>query len=124
MTVHSITLFLHIVGALGMFASFGLEWASLAFLRHASTAEQAREWLAVRSWVIRLGPASLVLILLSGLYMMAPAWRWVAWIVVALGAMVLIAFLGATLTGLRLGPVEQAVAAASGTLSTALRQRL
>jgi len=124
MTLYSIALFLHIVGALGMFVAFGLEWMSLAYLQRASTAEQAREWLGVRGWVQRMGPGSLALILLSGFYMMAPTWRWVGWIVVALAAIVLIAILGATLTGLRMGSTEQIAASESGPLSPALRQRL
>ncbi len=42
-----------------------------------------------------------VLILLSGLYMAATLVGWMGWIVVALASLVLIAILGATLTGLR-----------------------
>lgn len=124
MSVHSIVLFLHIVGALGLFVALGLEWASMAYLRRAASVEQAREWLGVRSIVMPVGLASLVLILLSGFYMMATSWGWVGWIVVALIAMVLIAVLGATLTGLRMGAIEQAIASERGPLSPALRQRM
>ncbi len=123
MNVYSITLFLHIVGVLGLFVSLGLEWASLAYLPRASTGEQAREWLGLRGWVQRLGIASLVVILLSGFYMMATSWGWVGWIIVALGAMVLIAVLGATLTGLRTVALEQAAGAENGPISPAFRQR-
>ncbi len=124
MTPYSIALFLHIVGALGLFVALGLEWTSLVYLRRASTAEQAREWLGVLGGTRRLGPASLAAILLSGFYMMATAWGWVGWIGVALAAMVLIAVVGASLTGLRIGAVGRAAAAESGPLSPALRQRL
>ncbi len=124
MTAYAIVLFLHIVGALGLFVSLGLEWTSLAYTPHASTADQAREWLSVRGWVMRLGPASLALILLSGLYMTATTWGWAGWIVVALAALVLIAVVGAVLTGLRMTPIERAAAGERGALSPALRQRL
>jgi hypothetical protein len=124
MLLYSIVLFLHIVGALGLFAALGLEWASAAYLRRALAVDQAREWLSVRGWVMRLGPASLALILLSGLFMVATSWGWVGWIVVALAALVLIAVLGAALTGSRIGAIQQGVAAESGTLSPTLRQRL
>ncbi len=124
MTLYSIVLFLHIVGTLGLFVSLGLEWVSLAYWRRASTAEQAREWLGVRGWVMRLGPTSLVLILLSGFYMVVTTWGWVSWIVVALAALVLIAIIGATLTGVPMGTIQKAAAAESGPLSPALRQRL
>jgi hypothetical protein len=124
MTLYSIALFLHIVGSLGLFVALGLEWTSLVSLRRASTSEQAREWLGVLGGTRRLGPASLAAILLSGFYMMAVTWGWVGWIVVALAAIVLIAVVGATLTGLRIGAVGRAAAAESGPLSPALRQRL
>ncbi len=124
MTAYTIILFLHIVGALGLFASLGLEWASLAYARRASSAEGAREWLSLRSWVRRLGPGSLALLLLSGLYMMATSWGGVAWIIVALGALVLIAIIGGVLTGTRQGPIERAAAAERGGVSPALRQQL
>jgi hypothetical protein len=47
MNDYSITLFLHIVGALGFFVALGLEWTSLRQLRRATTAEHLREWLRV-----------------------------------------------------------------------------
>jgi hypothetical protein len=124
MTLYSIVLFLHVVAALAYFVGFGLEWASLVHVRRASTAEQAREWLGLRAWVMPLGLTSLVLILLSGLYMAATLVGWMGWIVVALASLILIAIIGATLTGLRIGAIEKAAAAESGPLSPALRQRL
>lgn len=124
MTLYLIVLFLHIVGALGMFAAFALEVISLARLRRASTSERAREWLGVYSGVQRLGPASLVLVLLSGLYMVATSWGWVGWIIAALLGLVLIAVVGAILTGLRMAPIGRGVAAESGPLSPALLQRV
>jgi hypothetical protein len=124
MTPYSLALFLHIVGALGMFVALGLEWTSLNFLRRAATGEQAREWLRVFGSTRWLGPAALVLVLLPGFYMMATTWGGVAWLLVALGTVVLIAVLGASLTGTRFGPIGRAAATASGPLAPDLRQRL
>jgi hypothetical protein len=124
MTRYSIVLFVHIVGALGLFVALGLEWTSLVYLRRAATGEQAREWLGVLDRTRRLGPASLAAVLISGFYMMAVAWGWVGWIIVALAAIILIAIVGATLTGLRIGAVKEAAIAENGPLSPALRQRL
>ncbi|HEX5439050.1 MAG TPA: hypothetical protein VFW98_17995 [Gemmatimonadaceae bacterium] len=42
--MYSVSLFLHIVGALGLFAGIGLELAVLAGFRRASTSAQLREW--------------------------------------------------------------------------------
>ncbi len=124
MTAYAFALFLHIVGALGLFVSLGLEWTSQAYLQRASSAEQAREWLSLRGWVMRLGPASLALLLVSGFYLMAANWGWVGWIVAALAGLVLIAVIGAALTGSRISSIGQAAAREHGTLSPALRQKL
>lgn len=120
----SIVHFLHIVGALGYFVAFGLEWASLAYLRRALTAEEARQWLGLRTWVQRLGPASLAVILPSGFYMMAITAGWVGWIIVALAALVVIAILGVSLTRLRTLAMEKAISAEKGLLSAGRQQRL
>src|SRR5258708_6623476 len=114
MTPYSVALFLHIVGALGLFAALGLEWTSRSFVGRAATGEQVREWLSVLGMTRRLGPTALVLILLPGFYMMATSWGGAAWILVALAAVVLIAILGASLTGARMGPIGRAAGTASG----------
>jgi hypothetical protein len=124
MTDYSIALFLHIVGALGFFVALGLEWISLLYLERATTSEQAQEWLGVLGLLRRLGPASMGMILLAGFYMMATVWGGVAWIGIALAAMILLAVLGAALTGRRMAAVGRAVTAESGALSDAFRQRL
>jgi hypothetical protein len=46
-SLYSISLFLHIVGALGLFARLAFEQAGLLNLRRASTKAQAREWLSL-----------------------------------------------------------------------------
>jgi hypothetical protein len=55
--VYSISLFLHIVGALGLCAALGLEWAGLYNLRRATEAGQVREWVRLLaspgSWEVR-----------------------------------------------------------------------
>ncbi|MBE7555988.1 MAG: hypothetical protein HS126_33455 [Anaerolineales bacterium] len=124
MTDYSIALFLHIVGALGFFVALGLEWISLRGLERAATSEQAREWLGVLGLLRRIGPASMAMILLAGFYMMATVWGGVAWIGIALGAMILLAVLAVALSGRRMAAVGRAAAAESGALSPAFRQRL
>ena len=39
MTVYAVALFLHIVGALGLFAALALEWTALSGFRRSTTAE-------------------------------------------------------------------------------------
>jgi hypothetical protein len=102
-------LFLHIVGALGLFVALALEWTSLLLLRRATTTEQARERMRLASGVSAVSGASLATLLVSGLYLTATVWGGVAWIAVALGAMVLMAVLGAALSRPRLVTIGRAV---------------
>ena len=63
MSPYSVAVFLHVVGALGLFAALGLEWAGVRNLRRSVTTSQAREWmkllrgLAVGGRTVVAGPA-------------------------------------------------------------------
>ncbi len=123
MTAYSIALFLHIVGALALFAALGLEGVALLNLRHSATAEQVREWAKVSGLVRWLGPASLGLLLLAGLYMTATTWGPQAWIITAFATMLLLPVLGSR-SGLRLAAVGRALATERGPLSAGARAQL
>jgi hypothetical protein len=85
--------------------------------------EPAHEWLKAYSWVRWTGPLSMGLILLSGAHMMHTVWGAVAWIIIVLAAMVLVAGL-AVLNGRRLAAIGRAAATESEALSPAFQQRL
>jgi hypothetical protein len=122
--MYSIFLFLHIVGALGIFAGLAIEQAALFNLRRAGTNTQAREWLSLLRVLQRfLGPSALVL-LVTGVYMMATRWSHQTWAGLGIAGMTLIALLGALVTGRRMKPIGQAVFTIDGPLSPALRDRL
>jgi hypothetical protein len=122
--VYSIFLFLHIVGALGIFAGLAIEQAALFNLRRASTNAQAREWLSLLRTLQRSsGPSALVL-LVTGVYMMATRWSHQAWAGLGLVGMILLALIGALVTGRRMKPIGQAVFTSDGPLPPALRDRL
>ncbi|HSQ28450.1 MAG TPA: hypothetical protein VLN49_01290 [Gemmatimonadaceae bacterium] len=121
--MYSISLFLHIVGALGIFASLAFEQAGLFNLRRASTNQQAREWLSLFRTLQRVqGPSALVL-LATGLYMMTTRWSHQAWAGLGLVGMVLMAIIGAAITGRRMKRIGPAVPATDGPLPAALRDR-
>lgn len=124
MNYYAIALFLHIVGALGFFVALGLEWANLRHLQRATSAEQVRTWMSVLASERWLGGVSLVLLLLAGFYMTATVWRGVAWIAVALGALILLAVLAAVLSRPRMAAIGRAVATENGLLSASLYQQL
>jgi hypothetical protein len=94
MSDYSIALYLHIVGALGTFAALGVEWASLRRLRSVVTVAQAREWFQVATSGQRIGGVSMLVLLLSGVYMMVTVWGGVPWITVTIGTLLLLALPG------------------------------
>jgi hypothetical protein len=123
--VYSVALFLHILGGFGVIAALTLEAIGLRGLRRAVRTEEALMWLGIsRGLVLRLAPASLGLILVTGLYMTATAWGWKGWILVALGSLVLLAVVGAVGTGIRMARIGPAVGRASGPLSDDHRRLL
>ncbi len=117
MNDYSIALFLHIVGALGFFVALGLEWTGLRQLRSAMTPDQVRAWMTILKSTRRMGFASMFTTVISGFYMMATAWGAVAWLTVALGALVLVIVLTLALTGPRMAAIGQALATGKGVLS-------
>jgi hypothetical protein len=121
MNYYSIALFLHVVGALGFFVALGLEWTGLWQIRRATTSEQIRAWMGISNSARSLGIASMLAILISGFYMMATAWGSVAWIIVALGALVLLVVLTMALTGPRMAAIGGALTTEKGPVSHTLQ---
>lgn len=124
MAVYSIVLYLHIVGALGLFVALGLEFVTVSRLRSAATAEQAREWLGVLRPLRVLGPLALAAILLPGLYMVATRAGWQPWNALALLAMVVIAALGAASNATRMPAIGRSIGPLRGPLPPEARARL
>ncbi|HEX7262662.1 MAG TPA: hypothetical protein VF383_00650 [Candidatus Dormibacteraeota bacterium] len=113
MSLYSIALFAHIVGALLLFVTLTVEGVALLQLRRATTTEAA----AGAAGLLRLnrivGPLSALGVLIPGLYMSATSWGWVAWIAVALASWVVIAVLGAV-NGIRILALERSHALLTG----------
>ncbi len=124
--LYPLVLFLHILGAFGLIAAITLEAIGLRGLRRAVRTDDALVWFGIsRGLVLRLAPASLGLILITGLYMTATAWGPKGWILVALASLVLLAVIGALGTGIRMARVGPALRQASaGPLSDDLRRAL
>src|SRR2546428_8552535 len=95
MNIYSIVLYLHIVGALLLFVAMGMEFVTVSRLRSAGTAEQVRDWLGVLGSLRVIGPGALLTILDPGLYMADTGAGWEGWDVLSLGAMGVMATLGA-----------------------------
>jgi uncharacterized membrane protein len=95
MSIYTIVLFLHVSGAIGYFTGIGIWLFGLATLRRAQRVEQVR---AITNLIAMSGPLfaiSVLLILVTGLYMALTVWSLqTAWIAVALISLVIIAPFG------------------------------
>jgi hypothetical protein len=122
MNTYSIALFLHIVGALGFFIALGLEWVGLRQIRNATTTEELRQGMRLSGSTRRLGTASMLTILVFGLFLAVEDWGWPAWITVTLGVIVVLIALSVALTGPRMAAIGRALATEKGPLSPSLQQ--
>src|SRR5512138_3666639 len=97
MNMYSITLFLHIVGALGFFSAFALEWTSLRQVQRVTLSDQAQSWMRVLAGTRRLGMTSMLVTIITGIYLTVSAWRGMSWTMVALVSVVVLIALVITL---------------------------
>jgi hypothetical protein len=98
--LRSILLFVHVVGAMGIFVALGMEALALAQLRRASDAAVSRAALVALGAGQRVGGPSTLLLLLSGLYLATAYWRWQgAWIGLGLLGLVSVGAVGGLMTG-------------------------
>jgi len=117
MNSYSITLFLHIVGALGFFMALGLEWTGLSQIRSAMTPEQVRAWMGILRNVRKVGFVSMLTTVITGIYMMMMYWRGVAWLYVTLGSLVLVMALTQVITAPRMAALGKALFTEKGSVS-------
>jgi peroxiredoxin len=87
-------LYLHLLGAFGLFAALVLEWLAATHLQRAAAAAEANSWSRVLSLARRIGPASMALLLVPGLAMALTRWSFLAWPAVALLGMALMVAVG------------------------------
>lgn len=107
---HAIGMFLHIAGALGISAALGLEWTGLRQIRSTIPPEQVRAWIGIFKSANRLSIVSMLVTVLTGIYMMLTEWGTLPWIIVSLGSVVLMIVL-AMATGPRIAAIGRVLAA-------------
>jgi hypothetical protein len=117
MNSFSIALFLHIVGALGVFVALSLEWTALRQVRSATLAEQVRPWMRILKSTNKVGLPSMLMTVVTGIYMVLDGLGWVPWILVVIGALVLVITLSVVLTKPRMMAIGQALAKERGPVS-------
>jgi hypothetical protein len=121
--LYSIALFLHVLGALGMFIGLGVEWTSLRNLPDATNTREARGWLGLFLGLRRIYPLSFFTILISGVYMMAVSWGGEAWIAIGLLGLLALPAIAGFLTARRIRRIGPELEA-SGELDASIKARL
>jgi len=117
MNSFSIALFLHIVGALGVSVALGIEWLGMSQIRRATVIQQIRGILSVVKSTNRFGFVSMLTTFITGIYMVLAAIGWVSWILVTLGALVLLIVLARALTAPRMADIGRALSSEKEPLS-------
>jgi hypothetical protein len=126
MSLYSLALFIHILGALGLFASTGVNHLVLVRLRRAGTVAQVRDLLEMTRAVATFEPVVALALLGAGLYLTATTWGWqVAWIDVSLGAVLALVAVGVVVGAPRVAARARAAAdAPEGPIPAALAARI
>lgn len=83
MTLYKLCLYLHILGAAILFIAIGVELLACAKLKNSNSPELANSWLGCFYLLRKLYSASMILILIPGIYMMATIWHFVPWIIIS-----------------------------------------
>jgi hypothetical protein len=103
MTLHTLVLFGHVVGMLGLFLALAAEWQALRLLRDVS-ASSAPGALALLRILPQLTGIAAGLIIISGLYLAQEVGVWTqAWVRLSLATMVVMAVVG----GVALRPLRR-----------------
>jgi hypothetical protein len=113
MMVYPFVIFVHVLGAVALFAAIAIEAVSIGRLQRASTPADVRVWMGLLTSRGRLGPIAMLTTLASGMWMMAVSWGPEPWIVTAFAGLVGMAMTG-VVTARRMRRLRVAVAAETG----------
>jgi hypothetical protein len=106
--VRPVLVFIHVSSAMGIFGALAIESVFLRQLRRVAGPAQLPMALNTFHAVPRVAIPSLLVTIVSGLYLTATVWGWhAAWIDVALASLILNAVIGAAATRPRIARVEK-----------------
>jgi hypothetical protein len=113
------------VGLIAMFGGFAVYQRGGVRLRAARDAEQVRSWLGLLESTNPMFASGSVMLLISGIYMMASRWRApLPWIVVAIIGLLTISIVGATVSGRHLRQIRALLGEGRGAVSRELTERI
>jgi len=104
MSFYLIVVYLHIMGAAGLFLGLGMEGILLKNIGNASTTDELLKWRGTLN-LLRIDFASTtILLILSGLYLVFNLWGWTAWVITGLVLLIILSGTGSK-TGKKIGGI-------------------
>lgn len=124
--VYTLALFIHVLSVSGLFIGIGLELFQVTMLRRAQTVGQVQQLEPAEDVLKVLMPATTVLIIASGLFMLIKGWSWSAhWAEVAFVSVVIAAGIGNGILGRTSQEINKAAHGATpGPLPASLRTQI
>src|SRR5690242_16227868 len=114
LNLYQLLVFLHVLGAVGIFVALGIESISLGRLRSAAAPGDARLWVDLLKVPSRLGPAAMITAIAAGMWMMAHGWGRQPWIVSSVAGLVGMVALGGVISLRGTRRLRSALAGESG----------
>jgi hypothetical protein len=105
-----IALFTHLLGLVGLFVGYGLEWVASSLLRRSTSTDQVRSWLRIYQLSLPMSGPGLLVLILSGGYMasVTAAWK-LGWISASLLAILVVLLMGFALLLPRIKKIRAAL---------------
>ncbi len=100
--LYTISLYLHIVGALVLFSAVGIEWMILTNLRKSVSRENIITWLKHFPILKNFFMAAFFLLLIPGIYMMIEIWQSAGFVIIGIIGLITLSISGRFLSGGRI----------------------
>jgi len=125
MSTYTFVLFIHVASALLLFIAFGIEWATVTYLRQATTPAEAQMWLRYgRFSPVLNGPALAVLVLTGGYLASVLGAMKFGWIPGSLIGIVIVMLLGIVINVPKMRRIRLAIPTGGEALTAALQNKM
>ena len=114
MSLYPVLVFLHVLGAMGLFAAIAIEAVALGRLRQTDAPAGVREGMALLARNERLGGIAMLTLIASGAWMMATTWGHQWWIASAFIGIIGMGIAGGAVSSRRIRRLRAALAAERG----------
>jgi hypothetical protein len=125
MRFYSIAMLVHVLGLIAVFAGFAIQHRAAARLRRAVRYDEARLWAELLTATRSMVPSGVLMLLLSGGYLLTPQWPHLrASSIVAIVAVLFIAVAALAVVNPGFAAINRSVSAGDGALSAAAIQTI